>query len=64
MVNKKTENGTAYIEINNARYELPIYQPSIGPNVVDISKLYSQANVFTYDQALLQQQIAHQQLHL
>ncbi len=49
MVNKKTENGTAYIEINNARYELPIYQPSIGPNVVDISKLYSQANVFTYD---------------
>lgn len=49
MVNKKTENGTAYIEINNARYELPIYKPSIGPNVVDISKLYSQANVFTYD---------------
>ena len=49
MVNKKIENGTAYIEINNARYELPIYKPSIGPNVVDISKLYSQANVFTYD---------------
>ena len=49
MVNKKTENGTAYIEINNARYELPIYKPSIGPNVLDISKLYSQANVFTYD---------------
>ena len=49
MANKKTENGTAYIEINNARYELPIYKPSIGPNVVDISKLYSQANVFTYD---------------
>lgn len=49
MVNKKVENGTAYIEINNARYELPIYKPSIGPNVVDISKLYSQANVFTYD---------------
>ena len=49
MVNKKTENGNAYIEINNARYELPIYKPSIGPNVLDISKLYSQANVFTYD---------------
>ena len=49
MANKKIENGTAYIEINNARYELPIYKPSIGPNVVDISKLYSQANVFTYD---------------
>ena len=46
MVNKKIENGTAYIEINNARYELPIYKPSIGPNVVDISKLYSQANVY------------------
>ena len=49
MANKKIENGNAYIEINNARYELPIYKPSIGPNVVDISKLYSQANVFTYD---------------
>jgi citrate synthase len=49
MVTKKTENGTAYIEINNARYELPIYKPSIGPNVLDISKLYAQANVFTYD---------------
>jgi len=49
MVTKKTENGTAYIEINNAKYELPIYKPSIGPNVIDISKLYAQANVFTYD---------------
>jgi citrate synthase len=49
MVTKKTENGTAYIEINNAKYELPIYKPSIGPNVLDISKLYAQANVFTYD---------------
>ena len=49
MVIKKTENGTAYIEINNAKYELPIYKPSIGPNVLDISKLYAQANVFTYD---------------
>jgi len=49
MVTKKTENGTAYIEINNAKFELPIYKPSIGPNVLDISKLYAQANVFTYD---------------
>jgi len=49
MVTKKIENGTAYIEINNAKYELPIYKPSIGPNVLDISKLYAQANVFTYD---------------
>jgi citrate synthase len=49
MVTKKTENGIAYIEINNAKYELPIYKPSIGPNVLDISKLYAQANVFTYD---------------
>jgi len=49
MVTKKIENGTAFIEINNAKYELPIYKPSIGPNVLDISKLYAQANVFTYD---------------
>ena len=49
MTDKKTENGKASIEINNKIYELPIYKPSIGPNVIDISKLYSQANVFTYD---------------
>ena len=49
MASNKKENGKASIEIDNKTYELPIYKPSVGPNVIDISKLYAQANVFTYD---------------
>tara|TARA_B100000941_G_scaffold131508_1_gene92881 strand:+ start:3930 stop:5234 length:1305 start_codon:yes stop_codon:yes gene_type:complete len=49
MAVKKNETGTAQIEISGTKYDLPIYKPSIGPDVVDISKLYAQANVFTYD---------------
>ncbi len=29
--------------------ELPVYQGTLGPDVVDVSKLYQQAGVFTYD---------------
>ena len=29
--------------------ELPIYHGSIGPNVIDIRKLYAQTGMFTYD---------------
>jgi citrate synthase len=46
---KKSNNGPAFIEHNKKTYELPVYEPSIGPKVIDISKLYAQANVFTYD---------------
>ena len=49
MTTKKNEIGKAFIEIDNAKYELPLYKPNVGPNVVDISKLYAQANVFTFD---------------
>ena len=33
--------------------ELPIYQGSIGPNVIDIRKLYGQTGMFTYDTGFL-----------
>ena len=29
--------------------ELPVYQGSIGPEVIDIRKLYAQTGMFTYD---------------
>src|SRR5574344_952204 len=29
--------------------ELPVYQGSIGPDVIDIRKLYGQTGMFTYD---------------
>jgi citrate synthase len=33
----------------NAPIELPTYQGSIGPDVIDIRKLYAQTGMFTYD---------------
>ncbi|SFE35069.1 citrate synthase [Paracidovorax wautersii] len=33
--------------------ELPVYQGSIGPDVVDIRKLYAQTGMFTYDPGFL-----------
>jgi len=43
--NKKS----ATLTIDGKSYELPILSPSVGPDVVDIRKLYAQADVFTYD---------------
>ncbi|MBL4811785.1 MAG: citrate synthase [Rhodobacteraceae bacterium] len=39
----------AKLEIDGKTYELPIYSPTAGPDVVDIGKLYAKAGVFTYD---------------
>ncbi len=39
----------ATLTIDGETYELPIYSPSAGPDVLDIRKLYGQAGVFTYD---------------
>jgi len=43
----KTE--TATLTIKGKSYELPIMSPTTGPDVIDIRKLYAQADVFTYD---------------
>ncbi|WP_226782601.1 citrate synthase [Oceaniglobus trochenteri] len=40
---------SASLTIDGQTYELPILSPSAGPDVIDIRKLYAQANVFTYD---------------
>jgi citrate synthase len=42
-----TKTGT--LTLGDKSYSLPVYEGTIGPDVVDISKLYNQANVFTYD---------------
>ena len=39
----------AQLTINNKKIELPIHSPSAGPDVVDITKLYAEGDVFTYD---------------
>ncbi|SFR49076.1 citrate synthase [Litoreibacter janthinus] len=40
---------SARLIIGNNEIELPIYSPTVGPDVVDITKLYAQGDVFTYD---------------
>ncbi|SCM68427.1 citrate synthase [Donghicola eburneus] len=40
---------TAKLTIGENTYDLPIHSPSVGPDVLDIRKLYAQAGVFTYD---------------
>ena len=48
--NKSTSKiKTAKLTINENTYELPIYKSTEGESVIDISKLHSQAKLFTYD---------------
>jgi citrate synthase I (hexameric type) len=41
--------GSATLTIGNHSIDLPIHSPTIGPDVLDIRKLYAQGDVFTYD---------------
>src|SRR5260370_12851275 len=45
----KASNKTATLTVGNKNYDLPILSGSIGPDVVDIGKLYGQSGLFTYD---------------
>ncbi|MCV2880865.1 citrate synthase [Actibacterium sp. XHP0104] len=40
---------TATLTIGDKTLELPMYTPTAGPDVIDISKLYGQGGVFTHD---------------
>src|SRR5215472_1743830 len=52
-MNSKTggaqQNGTATLSYQNKRIDLPVYKATEGPDVVDIRKLYGDADIFTYD---------------
>ena len=39
----------AKLELNGKTYDLPVHKPTVGPDVLDIRKLYGEADVFTYD---------------
>jgi citrate synthase len=41
--------GKATLVIGNKSIDLPVSRGSVGPDVVDIRKLYAEGNVFTYD---------------
>jgi citrate synthase len=44
---ESTKNAT--LTIDGQSYDLPIYSPSAGPDVIDIRKLYAQSGMFTFD---------------
>ena len=43
----KSKAGT--ITVGNSNWDFPIYEGSVGPSVLDISKLYGESGMFTYD---------------
>ena len=51
----KLANNKATLSFSNGSpsIELPVYQGSVGPDVVDIRKLYAQTGMFTYDPGFL-----------
>ncbi|WP_420135416.1 citrate synthase [Rhodopseudomonas sp.] len=44
-----TNNKTATLTVGNKTYDLPILTGTVGPDVIDIAKLYGQTGMFTYD---------------
>src|SRR3984957_10167843 len=40
---------TATLTVGNKNYDFPILSGTVGPDVVDIGKLYAQSGMFTYD---------------
>ncbi|BCW89430.1 Citrate synthase [Alphaproteobacteria bacterium SO-S41] len=46
---KATSGGTATLTLNGKSFEYPVLKGSVGPDVVDIRKLYGDTGAFTYD---------------
>ena len=40
---------TGTITLGNKNYSFPVYDGTLGPEVLDVSKLYAEAGIFTYD---------------
>ena len=40
---------SATLTLDGKSYDLPVYSPTLGPDVLDIRKLYAEADVFTFD---------------
>ena len=49
----KTESKSATLTVGNNNYDFPILSGTVGPDVIDIRKLYAQTGKFTYDPGFL-----------
>ncbi|MGA8293010.1 MAG: citrate/2-methylcitrate synthase, partial [Rhodoplanes sp.] len=45
----KTGAKAGTLTVGNKNYDLPMYEGTTGPDVIDISKLYDEVGIFTYD---------------
>ncbi|KZD24647.1 citrate synthase [Tardiphaga robiniae] len=45
----KTNTKSATLTVDGKSFDLPIHSGTIGPDVIDIGKLYAQSGMFTYD---------------
>ncbi len=46
---RKIRTKTARLTVGNKTYDFPILSGTVGPDVIDIAKLYAQSGMFTYD---------------
>ena len=44
-----SQGKTATLTVGNKTFDLPISSGTVGPDVIDIAKLYAQSGMFTYD---------------
>ncbi|HTK34990.1 MAG TPA: citrate synthase [Caulobacteraceae bacterium] len=49
MENKAAPNGSVSLKFKDKELTLPVLKGTLGPDVVDVRKLYGDADVFTYD---------------
>ncbi len=49
MESKVVKKPPASLTLNNQQLELPVYGGVVGPDVIDIRKLYAETGAFTYD---------------
>lgn len=47
--NAKKRDGDAILRIGDKSLQLPVYEGSVGPDVVDVRHLYAESGLFTYD---------------
>jgi citrate synthase len=48
-MDKMTDTGSASLTIGDKTISLPILKGSVGPDVIDVRKLYAETDAFTYD---------------
>ena len=48
-MDKMTETGNATLQFGDKSLQLPVLKGTVGPDVIDVRKLYADGDVFTFD---------------